>query len=232
MEQELHNYIGSIEDPWLRKLLEQVLIEDSIFYRQFIEAPAAKLYHHACLGGLLEHSLGTAALAGIVAARYPLVPRDLLLTLALLHDLGKVEAYSWKTSLTQSVEGRLLDHLYLGTRRVERAIDKIPGFPEELRWRVLHGMLAHHGEHDAGSPVRPKTLEAYIVHLLDMLDARIRGFQDHLERQADPAAAWTDRSGMFGEKLFRGQMDLPHPVEETGEDTGEWPDADEEELPF
>lgn len=237
MESELNRRIGGVADPWLRRLLEQLLVRDTSLRARFLEAPAAIRYHHACLGGLLEHSLGVAALAEEVSSRYPALARDLLLTLALLHDLGKAEAYQWDRALGQTDPGRLLDHLYLGARRVERAIEEIPDFPEELRWRILHALLAHHGELEAGSPVRPQTLEAVVLHLLDKLDAHIRGFQDHLRQQADPAAPWTEFSTMFQARLYRGQSqtwmadvageapgDESKPAEEA-----EW---DDDALPF
>ena len=204
MRASLEGYVRSVADPWLRRLLEKVFL-DAEFLPRFLEAPAAKEYHHACLGGLVEHTLGVTHLAEVVTQAYPLLPRDLILTVALLHDVGKVEAYEWEGGFRRSDEGRLLEHIYLGSRRVERAIEALEGFPAELRWRVMHALLAHHGEQTAGSPVRPQTLEAVVLHLLDMLDARVRGFQDHVERRAAPGASWTEWSGMFGTALYRGE---------------------------
>lgn len=203
MQAQLEEHIRGIADPWLRPLLEKVLLQPE-FLARFVEAPAAREYHHAWLGGLIEHTLGVAALAVSVAPLYPALSRDLVVALALLHDVGKVEAYEWEEAFRRSDEGRLLDHIYLGARLVERTIDGLPGFPPELRSRVLHAVLAHHGDRAAGSPVLPQTLEAVVLHLLDMLDADIRGFLDHLERHATPGAAWTDYSKMFSGELFRG----------------------------
>lgn len=237
MEAELAQYIRSVADPWLRQLLERVFLQDPAFLARFAEAPAAKEYHHACLGGLIEHTLDVAGLVAVVVPRYPRLSRDLLLALALLHDVGKVETYDWQAGLRRSDEGELLEHLYLGTRRVERAIEAIPGFPPELRRRVLHGLLAHHGQESYGSPVRPKTLEAVALHQLDMLDSRIRGFLDHLEQQGESEGAWTGWSKMFEARLYRGE-DWPEDAL-AGDDALGWeeftPGDDEfadDDLPF
>ncbi len=231
MQEQLRQRIASVEDSWLRRLLEQVLLSPS-FLDQFSEAPAAREFHHAYLGGLMQHTLGVADLADAAAALYPVVPRDLLLAVALLHDVGKVEGYEWRSELRRSDEGRLLEHIYLGTRRVEQAIDALPGFPQELRRRVLHALLAHHGEEAYGSPIRPQTLEAVVLHQIDMLDARIRGFLDHVERNAGETV-WTEWSTMFGAQLYRGQPEAaPGTV---GEQPQLWDDLAEEglgNLPF
>lgn len=231
MQSQMEEYIRGVADPWLRPLLEKVLL-DPEFLARFIEAPAARQYHHAWLGGLIEHTLGVAALAAAVVPLYPGLSRDLIVTLALLHDVGKVEAYEWEAAFRRSDEGRLLDHIYLGARRVERAIEGLSGFPPELRARVLHAILAHHGDMASGSPVLPQTLEAVALHLLDMLDADVRGFLDHLERHGTPGEAWTEYSKMFSIQLYRGsgaaapdtpgpprQASLPWGEEEEEEDT-------------
>ncbi len=235
MRLRLEEYICGVGDPWLRRLLEGVLLTPD-FLPRFVEAPAAREYHHACLGGLIEHTLGVAALAEAVAPLYPGLPRDLLVTLALLHDIGKVEAYDWDTAFRRSDEGRLLDHIYLGTRRVEMALAGWPDFPTELRRRVLHGLLSHHGDGAAGSPVRPQTLEAVVLHLLDMLDSRIRGFGDHVARYALPGESWTEWSKMFEAQLYRGPEEPAaggsDPPVQPGLPWGDVAGEEEADLPF
>lgn len=236
LQAQLEQAIGSVQDHWLHTLLEKVLL-DPEFLPRFVEAPAAREYHHAWLGGLLEHTLGVAALAERVTPLYPGLSRDLVLTLALLHDVGKVEAYEWEQAFRRSDDGRLLDHIYLGTRRVEGAIAGIPGFPAELRQRILHALLAHHGQMDAGSPVRPQTLEAVALHLLDMFDSRIRGFLDHTQRHAAPGSSWTEYSKMFGVELYLGHSGAPAPSPEPPRQISlPWGNNEEEEagedLPF
>jgi 3'-5' exoribonuclease len=235
MQARLEEYVRSITEPWLHRLLEKVLL-DPAFLPRFVQAPAAREYHHACLGGLIEHTLGVAGLAEVAARLYPGLSRDLLLALALLHDCGKVEAYEWDADFRRSDEGRLLDHIYLGTRRVEMAIAEWPDFPVELRRRILHAMLAHHGDSASGSPVRPQTQEAIALHLLDMLDAHIRGFEDHVERHALPGTAWTEWSRMFGAQLYRGPEEPAAGGTGSPKKTGQpWDELEEEgegDLPF
>jgi 3'-5' exoribonuclease len=156
--------------------------------------------------------------------------------LALLHDVGKVEAYEWGAAFRRSDQGRLLDHVYMGTRRVEQAIEELPGFPSELRARVLHAILSHHGKLEAGSPIVPQTLEAIVLNLLDMLDAYIRGFLDHVERHAAPGEVWTEYSRMFNAALYRGSAGAPPPVPPSTprQQALPWSDEGENEgdLPF
>ncbi len=219
MGEELDGYVAQVADPWLQQLLRRIFT-DPRFRLFFLRAPGAKEYHHACLGGLAEHSLGVAAFVHLAVSHYPGLSVDLLLSGALLHDIGKVEAYQWETGLGLTDEGQLLDHIFMGAQRVAREIDDLPGFPQELRRNLLHLILSHHGEEAFGSPVRPKTMEAVALHLLDLLDARLRGFQDHLQRQASPEGTWTEWSKMFGTALYRGGNGL------------EQENGDEEALPF
>lgn len=234
MQARLEEYVHSVSDHWLHALLERVLLEP-VFLSRFVEAPAARKYHHAWLGGLIEHTLGVADLAEAVASFYPDLSRDLIVTLALLHDVGKVEAYEWEAAFRRSDEGRLLDHIYLGTRRVEGAMEALPDFPSELRARVLHALLAHHGRLEAGSPTLPQTLEAVVLHLLDMLDSHIRGFLDHIEQHTTPGEVWSEYSRMFNVQLYRGSNEPPPaPPPKPRQQALPWDDTSEGggDLPF
>ena len=201
--EELQRLIRSIKNPWLKQLLKEVL-GDASFQEAFILAPAAKRYHHACVGGLLEHSLDVARQVIIVARRYPELDRDLGATVALLHDVGKVESYEREGSFDFTDAGQLLGHIYMGAARVEAAIAHIDGFPDELRLRVVHAILAHHGEKEKGSPVTPRTPEAIAVHYADNLDGSLRGWVDHVSREQTVDTAWTTRSGMHEANLYIG----------------------------
>jgi 3'-5' exoribonuclease len=210
---ELQRLIRSIKNPHLKYLLKEILGAPEA-QDEFFEAPAAKLYHHACVGGLLEHSLDVVRVALVAAKRYGEVDRDLVATVALLHDIGKIESYERQGGMFDFTDaGRLLGHIYVGAARVDRAISRIEGFPEELRLRVVHAILSHHGEREKGSPVVPRTAEAIVVHYADNLDGSLRGWADHVERtrsatQQDSAgAAWTSRSGMHDTELFVGRED-------------------------
>ena len=206
MIDELQRLIHSIQEPNLKMLIKGVL-GDAEFQARFFAAPAAKLYHHACVGGLLEHSLDVTRQVVSVSKRYPELDRDLAATVALLHDIGKVDCYQLQGAFEFADRGKLLGHIYVGAALVERAIDRIESFPEELRLRVLHAILAHHGELEKGSPVTPRTPEAIALHYADNLDGSLRGWVDHVNRESPTGVAWTLRSNMHGGDLYVGHGD-------------------------
>jgi len=160
-----------LQNEDLRQLFD-LMVSDAEFWEDFCQAPAAKGMHHARIGGLLEHSVNCLRIARSLAEIYP-VDRDLLLFGAIFHDVGKVRELSWNAGgFAYTTEGRLLGHVVLGERLVSQYIAMLPGFPEELALRLSHLLVAHQGETEYGSPERPKTLEALLVHLTDNLDAR------------------------------------------------------------
>ena len=168
---ELEETGRDLQNEDLRQLLE-LMVSDASFWEAFCQAPAAKGMHHARIGGLLEHSVNCMRIALGLAEIYP-VDRDLLLFGAIFHDVGKVRELSWDSGgFAYTTEGRLLGHVVLGERLVSGYIAMLPGFPEELALRISHLLVAHQGETEYGSPERPKTLEALLVHLTDNLDAR------------------------------------------------------------
>jgi len=204
MTQEFAELRASIHDPDLARLLAAIF-DDPTFYRAFTQAPAAKVNHHACVGGLLEHTLNVVRLTQAASLIYPEMSRDLVITVALLHDLGKVRAYDPLTfDLTE--EGSLWTHLYMGASQVEHCIDGLPGFDPELRLRVVHAILAHHGRLENGSPVLPMTLEATVLHYADNLDGDARGHLDQLERGGGEGDLFSEFSPMHGTRLYRGQQ--------------------------
>lgn len=203
MVDELQRLVKSIKNPHLRQLLKEVLGEP-IFQARFFQAPAAKTYHHACVGGLLEHSLDVARQVIFCCSRYPEIDRDLAATAALLHDVGKVESYVQHGTFDFTDAGRLLSHVYIGAALVERAIGQIEDFPLELRLRVLHAILAHHGTLEKGSPVTPRTPEAIVIHYADNLDAALRGWVDHVNRESPNGVSWTLWSNMHEGELYIG----------------------------
>ncbi len=206
MEQEIETLIASVEDPDLSRLLHQIMDEATL--RLFCRAPAAKFNHHACIGGLVEHTLDVIHVVLTGCAAYPELHRDLAVTGGILHDLGKIDAYDPITfDLTE--EGVLWGHLYRSASRVEQAIASLPGFDPELRLRLVHAILAHHGQLEHGSPVVPMTPEAILLHNADNLDGDLRGALDHLERTVDEASAFTERSFMHETRLYRGGQEEP-----------------------
>ncbi len=200
---ELDALLADISNPHLSRLLT-LLLDDVNLRHLFILAPASKVNHHACVGGLLEHTLSVSRLVVTACDLYPSLDRDLAITVALLHDIGKVRAYNPMTfGFTE--EGALWSHLYIGAAMVEQAIANCPGFPPELRLRIVHAILAHHGKLENGSPVLPMTLEAIVLHYADNLDGDARGAIDHLQRDEGSPGAFTERSLMHDTKLYRGE---------------------------
>jgi len=219
MRRELQQVLVDIEDPYLSRLLDR-LFGDEEFEATFSKAPAAKRYHHACIGGLLEHTLAVVRLCSFVAEQHPEIDRDLLLTAAILHDVGKATSYTQGPVLDFTDEGRLIDHIVQGALVVQTAIDGVEGFPQGLRNRLQHAVLAHHGALERGSPVAPKTLEALALHHADWMDGDIRGFLDAVESEPPSEDGWTGFTKMFGTQLYPGPVESP---EEDGE---------VEQLPF
>jgi 3'-5' exoribonuclease len=189
----------SFENQHLRELFES-MVSDEEFWTAFCEAPAAKGMHHARIGGLLEHSASCLRIAGELAEVYS-VDRDLLLFGAIFHDVGKVRELSWDAgSFAYTTEGRLLGHVVIGERLVASHMSALPGFPEELALRISHVLLSHQGETEYGSPERPKTLEALLVHLVDNLDARAAMY---LESTANVSpGGWSHHENPLGRALY------------------------------
>ncbi|MEO0082464.1 MAG: HD domain-containing protein [candidate division WOR-3 bacterium] len=174
---ELRKYIAAVKNRHLAGLLA-TFFEDDEFVRKFSDSPAAAQVHHACIGGLLEHTVFMCRLARTVPDTYEEVDRDLLMTGIILHDVGKTEEYVYDKAIDHTWDGRLIGHIVMGYDLVCKRIDSIKEFPEELRRLILHIILAHHGQLEFGSPKSPKFVEALIVHFLDNLDARIAMFRD------------------------------------------------------
>ncbi|MBN2707183.1 MAG: HD domain-containing protein, partial [Deltaproteobacteria bacterium] len=215
MEVELKRIISDLRNPWLRRLNEAFFVRDQEFARAFALAPAAKAMHHAWLGGLLEHTLGVARLALKICPLYPQLDADLVLSGALLHDIGKVEELVYERSFDYSTPGRLLGHISLGVRMIHERAAAIKGFPAELLLLLEHLILSHHGEYEYGSPKRPKTLEALLLNFIDDLDAKLVGVETII-KGAGSGQTWTDFHRLFGRPFFVGFPE-PAPAPESAE---------------
>ncbi|HXA53851.1 MAG TPA: HD domain-containing protein [Solirubrobacteraceae bacterium] len=192
MERDLRELVSTVQNPYLRRLLDRVLGEHSELWSGYRTAPAAKHYHQAYPHGLLEHCLGVAQAVSAISATFPGIDRDVAVTGALLHDIGKLEAYTHDTrSIDLTDLGRLHGEIALGYYRIRREIEEIDGFPEQLAWAVLHIILAHHGSLEHGSPVVPCTREATLVHMIDNLGGRLGSF-DRLEQELAPGRHWSE----------------------------------------
>jgi 3'-5' exoribonuclease len=187
------------------KMLNDRFLSDRDFISRFKQAPAAKNFHHSYLGGLLEHTLSVCQMAVQVAEHYPQLDVDLLLTASFLHDIGKIREFEHNLHIDYSDEGRLLGHLVIGSSMVEEKLSEMKGFPAELAVRLKHMILSHHGEYEFGSPKRPKFVEAFVLHLLDDLDAKVNGLGRLMEKDRS-AGPWTDYNQMFGRHFLKGNL--------------------------
>jgi 3'-5' exoribonuclease len=202
MEAEVRELVATVREPHLQALLDRVLGEGSELWERYREAPAAKHYHQAYRHGLLEHCLGVAQAVGAISATFPGIDRDVAVTGALLHDIGKVEAYTADPrSIDLSDAGRLHGEIALGYYKIRRLIEDIDGFPPELAQAVGHIILSHHGTLEHGSPVVPCTREATLVHMVDNLGGRLGSF-DRLEKELAPGRQWSQFDRAINSSAF------------------------------
>jgi 3'-5' exoribonuclease len=190
MVAELRAVIESIANPQLKALLEAVFGDEEIA-RLFGRAPAAKIVHHACLGGLIEHVLSLCRLCRLAAGHYKDVDLDLLLTGALLHDVGKIHELSYDRSFGYTTEGQLIGHIVMGVRMIEEKLRGLPDFPPRLRTLVEHMVLSHHGRLDFGSPKVPMFPEAMLLHYLDDLDSKMESMRSLMAQDRQLEGEWT-----------------------------------------
>jgi 3'-5' exoribonuclease len=191
MEEDLRALVATVQDAHLGALLDGFFGEGSEAWARYSQAPAAKSFHQAYRHGLLEHSLTVAQAVSAVSAIFPGIDRDVAVTGALLHDIGKLEAYAAdqaRIDLTDA--GRLQGEISLGYYAVRRAIEETDGFPPRLAEALLHIILAHHGSLEHGSPVVPCTREATLVHFIDNLGGRLGSF-DRLEKSLAAGERWS-----------------------------------------
>ncbi len=214
----LRALVAGVRDADLQALLQRLLGEDAPGWPAFRDAPAAKHYHHAYRHGLLEHSLEVAEGASAMSATFAGIDRDLAVTGALVHDIGKLEAYTHDPLTIQMTDaGRLIGEIPLGYFRVRRTIESIPGFCEQTAQALAHIILSHHGTLQHGSPVVPATREATLVHFLDNLGGRLGSF-DRLQKALSPGTDWSSFDRALGGAAFFGP----------GTGTGTRPGADAE----
>lgn len=214
MEERLHLLVATLENVWLRQLLEGFFAESG-FMARYRMAPAAKGMHHVYLGGLLEHSLAVASLVDALVPLYEGLDRDLLIAGALLHDVGKVREMTYTRSFDYSDEGKLLGHITIGVEMVHERIMAIAGFPPELGMLLKHMLLSHHGQYEYGSPKRPKTVEATVLSYLDDLDSKINGIRTHIRREGEMAGNWTSYHRHYDRYYYHEGREKCEVMEET-----------------
>jgi 3'-5' exoribonuclease len=208
LEAEVRELVATVQQPHLRELLERLLGEASEVWARYRTAPAAKHYHQAYRHGLLEHSLGVAQAVSAISATFGGIDRDVAVTGALLHDIGKLDTYGEHAGAIELTDaGRLHGEIALGYYRIRRASEQIEGFPPELALAIGHIILSHHGSLEHGSPVLPCTREATLVHMIDNLGGRLGSF-DRIEKELAPGASWSAFDRAIGGGAFFGERAL------------------------
>jgi len=201
---------ASIKNPWLNKLNTEILNDPKISTR-YKRAPAAKVMHHAYLGGLLEHVIGLCGLAHQIAAHYPELDLDLLLTAAILHDVGKLDELCYDRAIGYTSEGQLLGHIVMEIETVANAINKIEGFPPALKTVVQHILISHHGQYEFGSPKLPMIREALVFHYMDDLDSKLAAARAALAGESGDEM-WSVYSGALQRKFLKLDAFLKSPA--------------------
>ena len=189
MYQELKVLIQSIKEPHLKELAENCFVKDADFVKEFKIHSAAKAVHHGFVGGLLQHTLAVARMCEFLAANYPVLDRDLLLTAAIFHDIGKVYELSEFPTNEYTDEGQLLGHIFIGAELIGKKVQEIAGFPPMLATELRHCILAHHGELEYGSPKKPAIAEAMALNFADNADAKLETITEVYD-SADATTEW------------------------------------------
>ena len=205
MYKELLGFIGRVENQYLRKLLETFFVEDEAFIKAFRSSSAAKTVHHGFVGGLLEHTLSVTRLCEYYCAAYPLLKKDLLITAAICHDIGKTREISLFPENDYTDDGQLLGHIVMGTEMIGQKARTIPGFPPVLEAELKHCILAHHGEYEYGSPKKPALIEAAALNLADNTDAKMETFMEALQNAKD--AGWLGYNRLFESNIRMTRME-------------------------
>ena len=207
MYAELENYVRSVKNPYLSKLLVMFFLEDEELKKRFKFHSAAKSVHHGFVGGLLEHTLGVTANCDFFAKQYPILNRDLLVTAALLHDIGKLEELSTFPENDYTDEGQLLGHIMIGAEWVGEKIRIIDGFPVKLANELKHCILAHHGELEYGSPKKPALPEALALSFADNMDAKMETVREIFQNAPQNGAQWTGFNRLLDSNIRRSSAE-------------------------
>lgn len=204
MYEELLKYVHSIKNTYLNKLLVKFFEEDEVFIKTFKGNSAAKTVHHGFIGGLLEHTLGVVRLCQYYSKAYPVLNRDLLITAAMLHDIGKTVELSAFPMNDYTDDGQLLGHIMIGAEMIHDMAKEIPGFPAKLESELKHCILAHHGELEYGSPKKPALAEAAALNLADNTDAKMETITE-IFRSAGDNKDWLGYNRFFESNLRKTQ---------------------------
>ena len=205
MMQELLGLIDSVQNSYLKKLLQMFFVEDGEFVKAFKQSSAAKTVHHGFVGGLLQHTLGVTRLCDYYCTQYPVLKRDLLLTAAICHDIGKTKELSLFPENDYTDDGQFLGHIVIGSEMVGEKIRQIPGFPKVLENELKHCILSHHGELEFGSPKKPAIVEAVALTFADNTDAKMETFTELLENSKE--TGWLGFNRLFESNVIGTKME-------------------------
>lgn len=202
MFERLTQLTNGIENHHLKALMDSFWA-DNDFLDAFKTAPAAKMMHHAYIGGLLEHTLSMALLCDRIGGHYAGIDMDLLLCGAILHDIGKTRELTYKLGFDYSDEGRLLSHIVIGLEMVAAKIDQVDDFPKVLADLLKHLIVSHHGSRELGSPEPPKTIEALLLNHIDEIDSKVNAIRDFMQRE-DGSGSWTPYHRLLERHFYKG----------------------------
>jgi 3'-5' exoribonuclease len=202
MLERLREMTGRMQSPHLKALFD-AFWADEAFVAAYCRAPAAKLMHHAYIGGLLEHSLSMAVLSEMIAGHYSGVDRDLLLAGVILHDVGKTRELAYSNRIDYTDEGRLLSHIVIGLSMLDEKLKQLPDFPQDQARLLKHMIISHHGAREFGSPEPPKTIEAVLLNYIDEMDSRVNSIREYVAR--DPSeGSWTPYHRLLERHFYKG----------------------------
>src|ERR1700692_2062511 len=197
----LTEFVASFQNPHLKSLVE-LFMADADIAERYRNAPAAKTLHPAYIGGLLDHVVSLCRSCDLMCRNYPQVNRDLLLTGAFLHDIGKIQELSYNRAFTYTTRGQLLGHMIIELEMLQAKLDQLPGFPAELKTLIEHLIISHHGQYEFGSPKLPMFPEALLLHYLDDLDSKMEAMRAHFERESELEGPWTSYNASLGRPLL------------------------------
>src|SRR5499427_3661053 len=203
----LVDYVDGFQDAHLKALV-QAFMADPEIAQAYRNAPAAKTLHHAYIGGLLDHVVSLFRSCDLMSRNYPQINRDLLLTGAFLHDIGKIHELTYNRSFSYTTKGQLLGHMIIELEMLQAKLAQLPGFPDELKTMVEHLIISHHGEYDFGSPKRPMFPVALMLHYLDDLDSKMEAMRAQFEREAGLDSPWTSYNPSLGRPLLNTERFL------------------------
>lgn len=205
MYQKLMSYIKTIQNQYIKKLLEEIFYHNDIVSKHLKTHSAAKSIHHSYMGGLLEHTLSVTEICDFVAPRYQFVNRDILIASAMLHDIGKIMELSEFPENDYTDEGQLLGHLMIGSELIRETASHIEGFPKQIENLLKHCMISHHGEYEYGSPKLPKTIEAFILHSADNLDAKTKVIEEMIQNNSNQGS-WVGYQKMLQRNIRKSDF--------------------------